>query len=221
MENENKKADGVGFFDGIGAMIKGELEKRRGDSKALLFDAVVVMISFLFARCHIVFGSYPLGVAFVAVMQRGVWLALIGAVVGALSLGKSGIIHAIISIIVVFLRIIISGSERRGEKTLFSEPLILRISSASIGAFVGAAYEILLGSFALKSILYGTVNVVLSAAFTFAFTGILDGGVSFSDFIDSRKNLFDYQPKSGTKVAYDYAVKKKRTIINTLHIGDK
>ena len=37
----------------------------------------------------------------------------------------------------------------------------------------------------------------------------------------SRKDLFDYRPKSGTKVAYDYAVKKKRTIINTLYIGDK
>ncbi len=30
----------------------------------------------------------------------------------------------------------------------------------------------------------------------------------------SRKDLTDYQPKSGTKIAYDYAVKKKRKIIN-------
>ena len=27
---------------------------------------------------------------------------------------------------------------------------------------------------------------------------------------NSRNDLFDYQPKSGTKVAYDYAVKKKK-----------
>ncbi len=33
---------------------------------------------------------------------------------------------------------------------------------------------------------------------------------------NSRRDLFDYQPKSGTAVAYDYAVKKKRTIINLL-----
>lgn len=188
---ENKKTGGVGFFDGIGTMIRGELEKRRGDPKALLFDAIVIIVSFLFARCHIVFGAYPLGVAFVAVMPRGVWLALIGAVGGALSLGKSGIIHAIISIIVVFLRIIISGSERHGERALFSEPLILRISAASIGAFIGSAYEILLGGFEFKSILYGTVSVLLAAVFTFAFAGILDSGVSFSDFLTSRKNIFD------------------------------
>lgn len=188
---ENKKTDGAGFFDGIGTMIRGELEKRRGDAKALVFDALVVIVAFLFSGSHIVFGAYPLGVAFVAVMPRGVWLALIGAVAGALSLGKTGIIHAIISIIVVFLRIMISGSEKRGEIALFREPLILRISAASIGAFVGAAYEILLGGFAFKSILYGAVSVLLSAAFTFAFAGILDGGVSFSDFLMSKRNLFE------------------------------
>ena len=31
---------------------------------------------------------------------------------------------------------------------------------------------------------------------------------------NSRRDLIDYQPKSGTKVAYDYAVKKKKEIIN-------
>ena len=33
---------------------------------------------------------------------------------------------------------------------------------------------------------------------------------------NGKRDLFDYQPKSGTKVAYDYAVKKKKHIINTL-----
>lgn len=31
---------------------------------------------------------------------------------------------------------------------------------------------------------------------------------------NSRRDLTDYQPNSGTKIAYDYAVKKKREIIN-------
>lgn len=33
---------------------------------------------------------------------------------------------------------------------------------------------------------------------------------------NSRRDLTNYQPRSGTKVAYDYAVKKKRFIINLL-----
>ena len=35
---------------------------------------------------------------------------------------------------------------------------------------------------------------------------------------NSRRDLFDYQPKSGTAVAYDYAVKKKKEIINIYKI---
>lgn len=31
---------------------------------------------------------------------------------------------------------------------------------------------------------------------------------------NSRRDLVDYQPKSGTKIAYNFAVKKKREIIN-------
>ena len=31
---------------------------------------------------------------------------------------------------------------------------------------------------------------------------------------NSRRDLTDYQPKSGTKIAYDYAVQKKKNVIN-------
>ena len=34
---------------------------------------------------------------------------------------------------------------------------------------------------------------------------------------NSSRGLFDYQPKSGTAVAYDYAVRKKKEIINVLN----
>ena len=34
---------------------------------------------------------------------------------------------------------------------------------------------------------------------------------------NSRHDLFDYQPKSGTAVAYDYAIRKKKEIITVLN----
>ena len=187
---ENKKTKEGTFTGSLGEMIKDGFLRRREDGGILLFDAAVFIVSFLFAGCHIAFGAYPLGVALVAVLPRGVWLALIGAVAGSLSLGKTGVIHAVITIIVAFLRIIISGGSRNGERTVFTEPLILRISAASIGAFVGAVYVVLLDGFSFKSVLYGLFGVLLSAAFTFAFAGILDGGVSFSDVLSSRRNIF-------------------------------
>jgi len=30
----------------------------------------------------------------------------------------------------------------------------------------------------------------------------------------SKKEIFDYQPVSGTRIAFDYAVKKKKIIFN-------
>ena len=37
---------------------------------------------------------------------------------------------------------------------------------------------------------------------------------------NSKRDLFDYQPKSGTKIAYDYAAKKKCNIINIFTRSD-
>ncbi len=186
---ENKKTERVGFFDGVRALIKSGVEKRQNDRGALLFDSVVLAVAFLFSRCHIIFGAYPLGIAFVAVLPSGVWLALVGAAVGSLTLGKAGVIHAIICVIVVFLRVIISGSRKGGEVSVFSEPLILKIASAAIGAFVGATYEILLGGFVFPLVIYGSFSVLLSAVFTFAFSGIFDTGISFSDVLFGKNRL--------------------------------
>ena len=187
---EKKKTGSVGFFEGIGAMIKEGIERRKKEPTSILYDAVVIIISLIFSRCHIIFGAYPLGVAFVAVLPHGVWLALIGSAIGALTLGRIGIIHAIVTVIVVFLRIIIAGGDKNGERGIFCEPLVLKIASGAIGAFIGSIYEVLLRGFSLASILYGCSSVLLVAVFTFAFSGIFDMGISFYDFIYGRQKLF-------------------------------
>jgi len=189
---ENKKSEERGAFFGIGEAIKERIEERRRSPLSIVFDLCVFIVGFLFARCHIVFGVRPLGLAFVAFLPRGVWSALLGVVCGSLSLGRTGVIYAIISLIVTFLRVIISGGEGREgkEKILFCEPLILRVCSAAIGAFVGGVYEVLLAAFSVNSILYGSVGVLLCALFTLLFSGILEGGISFSDFLFSKRDIF-------------------------------
>lgn len=195
---ENKESKNVSFGEGVKAMIKGEFERRGGSARSVFLDIIVFFVSFLFARCHIVFGAYPLATSFVAVLPQGVWIALLGAVAGSLTLGKNGIIHAIITLIVVFMRVIISGGERGNG--VFKEPLVLRISSVAIGAFVGAAYEILLKAFSFASILYGLAGIMLSCLFTFAFSGIFDGNISFDSFLEGRKNIFDSRGNERTKM---------------------
>ncbi len=189
MEKEKIKGEAQ---TGLFASIRSGIERRKGDTGAVIFDAVVFAIGFLFARCHLVFGSYPLACAFVAVLPRGVWVSLLGAVLGSLSLGKAGVIHAVISVIVVFLRIVISGGKNESTR-LFCEPLILKIASAATGSFVGAVYELLLNEFGLTSVLYGLSAVILSAVFTFCFSGIFDGGISFEDMLFGSRDIFAHR----------------------------
>ena len=193
----DKKSTGeVGFFGNLSAVIRGELRRRKEDGATNVYDIIVFFISLVFAGCHIAFGSYPLATAFLAVLPRGAFIGLIGAVIGSLIIGESGVIYAIIAIIVVFLRVIISGGDGR---IMFSEPLLLRICSASVGAFVGAAYEVLLESFAFKAILYGVCGVLFSAAFALIFSFLFDTSISFNDVIFGSRDIFVGKKQSKDK----------------------
>lgn len=166
---------------------------RVADRSSLLVDFLTFIVALLFSRTHILFGAYPLGAAFVAVLPTRVFAALIGAVVGSLSLGSRGVIYAVTAVIVVLLRVIISGTDRQksGERRqLFSENVLLRMSSTVISGFIAAVYEVLLVGFGMKSILFGVASVVLPPMLVFTFCGLFDCGIRLSDFLIGARNLF-------------------------------
>ena len=178
--------------DGISAAIRLEAEKRRKEPKLLFYDFAYFALSFVFSRFHFLFGTYPLGLAFLAATPVRVWVSLLGALVGSISRGGLGVIHAIINIIVVFLRVVISGGNNRDEKRiLFSEPLLLRLSSAVVGAFVGSVYELLLGGFSATSILYGASACIFGASFTVVFYGLFVADIGFDEIIYSKAPVFE------------------------------
>jgi len=181
------------FFDGVRRSVRREVERRRGERTALVIDVAVFLFSFFLSRRHIAFGAYPLGTALVAVLPSRVWLSLVGVLVGSFSLGKGGVIHAIIALVVVFLRIIISssqGGEGSARGAIFGEPYVMRVASAAIGAFVGALYEVLLSSFSLSSVLSGCCGVVLTVVASFLYFGVIASDVSAADLLSGTKNIF-------------------------------
>lgn len=186
---KNKSERRTTYGLGLGEAIRRGVKARKGDRLSVLYDALVVLCAFLFSRCHAILGAYPLAISFVAALPSGVWLALLGAAVGSLSLGGIGIINAVIAVLVVLLRIIISGGDRRGERALFSEPLVLRVAASTIGAFVGAIYEVLLSGLEVASVLYGCASVLLTALFTLLMSGIFYTGITLSDIITSKSDV--------------------------------
>ena len=181
--------------------LKHSLEEARQKREAPLIDVVTFFVAFLFSRCHVIFGSHPLAIAFIAVLPTRVWIAVLGAVSGALTLGKSGIIYSMISVIVVFLRIIVSGTEKDNDGEAhyfkwFSEGLILKMSASLIGGFIAAVYEVLLSGINLTSMLFGLSMILIPPLLVFALSGLFDCDITFLKLFDNSSNVFSSKGKS-------------------------
>lgn len=186
---------------GVVRSIKHSIEEARMKREAPLLDVMTFFVAFIFSRCHVIFGSHPLALAFVAVLPTRVWIAVLGAVSGALTLGKSGIVYSMISVIVVFLRIIVSGTDKDedGERIYmrwFSEGLLLKMSASLIGGFIAAIYEVLLSGFTPTTVLFGLSMVILPPLITFGLSGLFDADVSFLKIFDNATNVFSSKGKS-------------------------
>ena len=185
---------------GILGTIKHSIEEARLKREAPLLDVLTFFVAFLFSRCHIVFGAHPLAIAFIAVLPTRVWLAVLGAVSGALTLGKSGIIYSMISVIVVFLRIIVSGTDKTDEEKVyfkwFSENLLLKMSAALIGGFIAAVYETLLSGLNFTTMLFGLTMIILPPLLVFAISGLFDCDITLYTIFDSTANVFSSKGKS-------------------------
>ena len=110
----------------------------RVDNIGLWIGACTVALGFLFGGTHLAFGAYPLGLALCSALTGGVWLALIGVVLGSLTLGRSGVIYGLIAVLAVFLRVVISGSDKRegkGDDTAGREGLRAALFSGGGGLF--------------------------------------------------------------------------------------
>ncbi len=190
---EKKKREGA-----LGAKVREALRARREDREITLYDALTLVLSLLFSRCHVIFGAHPIGLAFISVLPSRVWVGALGAVIGSLTLGGSGIIYAMISVIVVFLRIIISGTgdKSSGELSVFGEGLILRMSSAVIGGFVAAVYEVLLSGFTLTSVAFGVSMIILPPLLVFAFSGVFDVGIGLTELFFGDKRILSMRGRS-------------------------
>ena len=191
MEKINTTADKEeprlgGILSGLRQTLGGSISRGREGSLGPIYDAALFVIAFLFARCHLVFGAYPMALGVIAILPSRVWPAVLGAVVGALTLGKSGIIYAIISLIVAFLRVIISATDKRRQVCegagVFGESLPLRLSVALIGGFIAAVYEVLLNSLTEVTALFGGAMIILPPAIAFSLSGLFGAGISPTAF---------------------------------------
>ncbi len=151
------------------AYLENEWNRRKENTSVLFMDIVHIALGCIFARCHLAFGAYALGIAFAAALSSRVPFTLFGTVIGALSLGPAGVVYALSSVITVLLRLVVSGTSPEGC-VLFGERRSLRACSAVIGAFICSVYEILLEGITLTTVLYAAVMICAAGAGAYVFS---------------------------------------------------
>ncbi len=202
VKGKEKKEKGQ-FFFGREKTDVGIISETNGNLSIAL-NIFAAALGFLFGGCHLIFGTYPLGLGFITALRSSVWSALLGVVLGSLTLGKSGIIYAMICVLAVFLRIIVSGGSKKiqnsSENGIFSENIPLRVCSAAISAFVAAIYEILISGFKVNTLLFGVFMILLASLTSFIFSGVFVYGISV-------RNLCIGGIKIGTSEKEKYSLK--------------
>lgn len=189
-KRKSEKKDGRETLSKIKGSLSSLKEEIRGGGRALLYDLLIFSVGFLLGRCSIIVGARPCGLAYVALLGSGIWPALLGVVIGSLSLGVDGIILAVAALITILLRVTVSSGERRadGKIPLFGESLILRLSVAVLGGFAVALYECIMQGINEATVIYGLVMIVLTPILTFALSGLFSTGVEFRELTEGSSD---------------------------------
>lgn len=144
-------------------------------------------IGLLFGRYHLIFGAHPLGIAMISAIPTLVWPALIGVIVGSLTLGADGLILAVCATIALVVRLFTCRDS--AEKSLFSESLMLRMCASIIGGFVGAVFEFITAGFSLTTLLNSLTMILLTPILTFVLSGLFSESLSVIQVISGKDDL--------------------------------
>lgn len=195
--DEIKNEQSNSRIDKKGALYKLAEEHTRRNG-ALITDLLVLTVSILFARCHLIFGAYPLGLALLSATPIAVPVTLIGCIIGSLTMGERGIIYAVISVICLLLRVItsIGAKNELGEKQkIFSEGILLRMSVSVISGFIAALYEVLLSGFTAVTIMFSLSMILLPPLLVYVFSGIFTTGFSIEKLLRDKGGIFKLEGK--------------------------
>ena len=188
------------FFDGIKSAVKREAEKRRASKMLILVDIAAFLVALFFARRHIVLGSYPLAIALLSVLPSHVFIALPGAIFGSLSLGQGGVILAVSATAVVIFRLVCSLITGNGSEP-FRESGAMRVGSCALGAAIGAAYEMILGSFSPSSMIFASAQILLSVGLSLVMLGVFSYDMNLSRLFISG-SVFSGRREGRDRVAF-------------------
>ena len=157
----------------------------------------VITVGLLFARCHLIFGAHPLGLAMIAALPTLVFPGLIGVIVGSLTLGEDGIILAVCAALTIIVRLFASRGNKN-EKAFFEGPM-LKMSSAVISGFSASVYEAIVNGLNMTTVFYSLSMILITPLLTFVFSGLFSKDVSIKTVIKSEGEILSLKSKTDSE----------------------
>lgn len=188
--------------EGVEVPFTSKSKSKRTNAK-IIGDLAMLTLGLLFARCHVICGAYPLGVSILAALPSFIPPTLLGCVIGSLTMGESGIVYAVVSVITAVLRIVcsIGAKDDHGERQKpFREGILLRMSVSVISGFISAACEILLSGFTAAVILYSVTMILMPPLLTYVFSGLFDTGFSLSELMFGKGDVLSLKGRGEREI---------------------
>ena len=157
--------------------------------KKILIGVFNIFISYFLGRGEIFFGAAPFGIAYLAASSKNVVYIYIGLCLSAIfGKGNTTVLicaYTIVMLLRILSRIVIDNTavkikERKmtlGEiiPMLFSEHVLLRMSSAAIGAFTVGVYLLVAGGFFYYDLFGAIISLLTAPLFALLFFGSVGG----------------------------------------------
>ncbi len=164
--------------------------------RAFLCAILLTALSALFARAHVIFGTYPLALALLAVVRKSPLPALIGASVGALTAFQDGWLHVLFYTLLFSIRFLCSvicahRASREGEKDapLFDEPPQLQITAVLLTGTAMGCVRLLEEGLLTHTLLYALSSVLVPTVCAVFFMLLFSAELRFSDLTGTRRYL--------------------------------
>ena len=162
--------------------IKAAYALRVRKSGALVLDLAAAALGALFAVTHGICGVYPFAAALLCAIGGRAPAVLLGALLGALSLGQTAGLYFVFYLLLFLLRLLLSypAPRRRlpASPAFFEEDPSLRVAAAGIGGVLLAVYELILVGAKSYAVLFALTSVLLTPLLTLLFCFFTASGIS-------------------------------------------
>ncbi len=134
----------------------------KAEAKELFTAVFYCAVSYLFGCAEMMFGTYPLGIAFMCTVRHHVLFAVFGAFLSSLVCGAPisvGVCGCAAALVFRYgLKYVSSNGKKYGIMT-FDDSLVSRICSAASGLFAASCLRIIEGGFTYYDLFAGIFNV--------------------------------------------------------------